>query len=191
MPARGERVRRIGRDSAAGAIDSPYQFHWRRFLFEQFPKGTAFPALPVPTIKDTLPLAPVEAFSIDDSATTEIDDALSVQGLGSGKVTLGIHIAAPGLAFAPDSPVDRVARERDERLVAPELLADVGRIGDVVSVRAPPPRRQHRRAVHVRHAERLEIRNARAGVVQRELRVELETVGGGEAGHQAAVNGLR
>ena len=30
---------------AAGAIDSPYQFHWRRFLFETFPKGTAFPAL--------------------------------------------------------------------------------------------------------------------------------------------------
>ena len=27
---------------AAGAIDSPYQFHWRRFLFEQFPKGTGF-----------------------------------------------------------------------------------------------------------------------------------------------------
>ena len=23
---------------AAGAIDSPYQFHWRRFLFEQFPQ---------------------------------------------------------------------------------------------------------------------------------------------------------
>ena len=29
---------------AAGAIDSPYQFHWKRFLFETFPKGTAFPA---------------------------------------------------------------------------------------------------------------------------------------------------
>ena len=28
----------------AGAIDSPYQFHWRRFLFEFFPKGTDFPA---------------------------------------------------------------------------------------------------------------------------------------------------
>ena len=25
---------------AAGAIDSPYQFHWRRFLYEQFPRGT-------------------------------------------------------------------------------------------------------------------------------------------------------
>ena len=53
---------------AAGAIDSPYQFHWRRFLFESFPKGTAFPALAVPAIKETLPLAPAEAFSIDDSA---------------------------------------------------------------------------------------------------------------------------
>ena len=30
--------------TAAGAIDSPYQFHWRRFLFENFPKGTALPA---------------------------------------------------------------------------------------------------------------------------------------------------
>ena len=29
----------------AGAIASPYQFHWKRFLFENFPKGTAFPAL--------------------------------------------------------------------------------------------------------------------------------------------------
>ena len=29
----------------AGAIDSAYQFHWRRFLFEQFPKGHAFPPL--------------------------------------------------------------------------------------------------------------------------------------------------
>jgi exoribonuclease II len=98
---------------SAGAIDSPYQFHWRRFLFENFPKGTAFPALQVPAIKETLQLADaVRAFSIDDSQTTEIDDALSVQGLGTGTVTFGVHIAAPGLAFAPDSPVDVVARAR-------------------------------------------------------------------------------
>ncbi len=97
---------------AAGAIDSPYQFHWRRFLFENFPRGTGFPALQAPAIKESLPLASVRAFSIDDSATTEIDDALSVQGLGSGTVTFGVHIAAPGLAFAPDSPLDKVARER-------------------------------------------------------------------------------
>ena len=97
----------------AGAIASPYQFHWRRFLFEQFPKGTGFPALVAPAIKDELPIASlVQAFSIDDSATTEIDDALSVQGLGSGSIIFGVHIAAPGLAFAPDSALDRIARER-------------------------------------------------------------------------------
>ena len=96
----------------AGAIASPYQFHWKRFLFENFPKGTSFPALQAPAIKDELPLAEVRAFSIDDSSTTEIDDALSVQGLGSGTVTLGIHIAAPGLAVLPGSAIDAVGRAR-------------------------------------------------------------------------------
>jgi exoribonuclease-2 len=96
----------------AGAIDSAYQFHWRRFLFEQFPKGTGFPPLAAPAIKDELPRADVQAFSIDDSATTEIDDALSVQGLGTGTVIFGVHIAAPGLAITPDSPLDKLARDR-------------------------------------------------------------------------------
>lgn len=97
---------------AAGAIDSPYQFHWRRFLFEQFPKGTAFPPLAAPAVDASLPLATVQAFSIDDSETTEIDDALSLQNLGGPVVTLGIHIAAPALAIAPDGEVDKVARDR-------------------------------------------------------------------------------
>jgi exoribonuclease-2 len=96
----------------AGAIDSPYQFHWKRFLFDHFPKGTGFPPLAAPAIADDLPLAPVQAFSIDDSSTTEIDDALSVQGLGTGTVTVGIHIAAPGLALQPGTPIDQVARQR-------------------------------------------------------------------------------
>jgi exoribonuclease-2 len=96
----------------AGAITSAYQFHWKRFLFENFPKGTAFPALQAPAAKDALPLADVRAFSIDDSSTTEIDDALSVQGLGSGTVTLGIHIAAPGLAVHPGSAIDLLGRAR-------------------------------------------------------------------------------
>jgi exoribonuclease II len=98
---------------SAGAITSSYQFHWKRFLFDQFPKGHAFPAnLAAPPIKDTLPVATVQAFSIDDSSTTEIDDALSVQGIGSGTVVLGIHIAAPGLAFATGSEIDKVASQR-------------------------------------------------------------------------------
>ena len=96
----------------SGAIASPYQFHWKRFLFENFPKGTAFPPLQPAAIKDDLPLANVQAFSVDDSSTTEIDDALSVQGLGTGTVTVGIHIAAPGLALQPAGAIDQVARQR-------------------------------------------------------------------------------
>ena len=96
----------------SGAISSPYQFHYKRFLFENFPKGTSFPQLEAPLHTEQLPLADVQAFSIDDSATTEIDDALSVQGIGTGTVTLGIHIAAPGLAIQPGSAVDVLGRAR-------------------------------------------------------------------------------
>ncbi len=96
----------------AGAIDSSYQFHWKRFLFDNFPKGTGFPALTAPQPPQDLPLADVQAYSIDDSQTTEIDDALSVQGLGTGTVTLGIHIAAPGLAIQPGGDLDKLGRQR-------------------------------------------------------------------------------
>jgi exoribonuclease-2 len=96
----------------AGAIESAYDFHWQRFLFDNFPKGTGFPALSAPPITETLPLSSAQAYSIDDSQTTEIDDALSLQGLGSGKVIVGIHIAAPGLAVLPDSPIDQLGRNR-------------------------------------------------------------------------------
>jgi len=96
----------------AGAITSSYQFHWQRFLFEHFPKGVGFASVSTPAITDALPLATVRAYSIDDSHTTEIDDALSVQGLGSGEVTVGIHIAAPGLAITPESAVDQMGRSR-------------------------------------------------------------------------------
>jgi exoribonuclease II len=96
----------------AGAINSAYQFHWQRFLFDNFPKGTGFPNLQAPAIADELPLANVQAYSIDDSQTTEIDDALSVQGLGTGTVTLGIHIAAPALALKPGDAIDQLGRNR-------------------------------------------------------------------------------
>ena len=96
----------------AGAITSAYQFHWQRFLFDNFPKGTGFAPLQAPAISDELPLAQVQAYSIDDSQTTEIDDALSVQGLGTGQVTLGIHIAAPGLALKPGDAIDQLGRQR-------------------------------------------------------------------------------
>ena len=62
-----------------------------------------------------LPLAEALAFSIDDAATTEIDDAFSLQArpaeLGGGW-RVGIHIAAPGLGFGPESELGRIARDR-------------------------------------------------------------------------------
>lgn len=103
----------------AGAIDSSYQFHWQRFLFDNFPKGTGFPAVTAPLPPADLPLATVQAYSIDDSATTEIDDALSVQGLGSGQVIVGVHIAAPGLAIEPGSALDHLGRSRYSTVYMP------------------------------------------------------------------------
>ena len=96
----------------AGAITSAYEFHWQRFLFDSFPKGIGFPALEAPVIKNTLPTSTAQAYSIDDSQTTEIDDALSVQGLGTGEVVVGIHIAAPALALTPGHAIDQIARQR-------------------------------------------------------------------------------
>ena len=127
----------------AGAIDSSYQFHWKRFLFDNFPKGTAFPALDAPPAPQDLPLANVQAYSIDDSSTTEIDDALSLQGLGSGTVVLGIHIAAPGLALQPGGAVDNVARHRLSTVYMPGykitmLPSDVVQIYTLDAGRANP-----------------------------------------------------
>ena len=96
----------------AGAITSAYEFHWQRFLFDNFPKGIGFPTLEAPVIKDALPTSTAQAYSIDDSQTTEIDDALSVQGLGTGEVVVGIHIAAPALALTPGHAIDQIARQR-------------------------------------------------------------------------------
>jgi exoribonuclease-2 len=59
-----------------------------------------------------LPRADVRAFSIDDEATTEIDDAFSVTRLPNGHTEVGIHIAVPALGIAPGSPVEAIARER-------------------------------------------------------------------------------
>ena len=104
---------------AAGGIKAPKDLHMGRFLFEHFPKGHGFPELPVPAAPDNLPLAAVEAFSIDDVTTTEIDDAFSVVHLADGKVRVGIHIAAPGLGIKPDDVIDKIARNRMSTVYMP------------------------------------------------------------------------
>lgn len=107
---------------ARRAIASPYRWHRDSFLSTTFPHGTRFPpGLPSPgPAGDELPLAPVAAFSIDDSATTEIDDAFSVQFMDD-RVRVGIHIAAPATAIARGDPLDQAARGRMSTIYAPGM----------------------------------------------------------------------
>jgi len=123
-----------------GAVASTHDYHLGRFLFECFREGTDFPPFALPanmpadapaptdaqrqnnhplaeggrgdrTLPGQLPLAAVAAFSIDDAATTEIDDAFSVTPQADGW-RIGVHIAAPGLGFAAESDLGQIARRR-------------------------------------------------------------------------------
>ncbi|MEW6515120.1 MAG: RNB domain-containing ribonuclease [Pseudomonadota bacterium] len=98
-----------------GALADSHAFHLGRFLFEHFPDnkgGTDFPAYADAVDPADLPVADVEAFSIDDAHTTEIDDAFSVKVQADGSMRVGIHIAAPSLGFGPESDLGRIARGR-------------------------------------------------------------------------------
>lgn len=95
-----------------GALASAHDYHLSRFLFEYFLQGTDPGHVPAVELPHDLPVADVQAFSIDDVTTTEIDDALSVTRLANGNLQVGIHIAAPGLGIAPGSPADAIARAR-------------------------------------------------------------------------------
>src|SRR5690606_18719059 len=104
--------------SELGAFGSSQGLHRASFEFEHFPAGTGFPAElhgvdpGLDARIDTLSDAAVEAFSIDDSSTIEIDDAFSVQRIDDGRLRIGIHIAAPAVGIEPGSRLDRIARER-------------------------------------------------------------------------------
>ncbi|MFH1044922.1 MAG: ribonuclease catalytic domain-containing protein [Pseudomonadota bacterium] len=96
----------------AGALTSSHDYHLGAFLFEFHPRDNgAFEDIAADE-PPQLPLAEVEAFSLDDASTTEIDDAFSLTRLANGRYRVGIHIAAPGLGFAPGSAVDKIARAR-------------------------------------------------------------------------------
>ncbi len=96
----------------SGALASGRDYHLGRFLFEYFPRGTGFDPALTAAEPGNLPLSPVEAFSIDDATTTEIDDAFSVSRLANGNWQVGVHIAAPALGVVPDSLLDREAAKR-------------------------------------------------------------------------------
>lgn len=112
---------------AVGGIKSAKDLHLNKFLFNYFPKGTGFPYVLNDVVTNTssaeliknLPVADVAAFSIDDSSTTEIDDALSVKTLPDGMLQIGIHIAAPALGIQRDDAIDQIARNRMSTVYMP------------------------------------------------------------------------
>lgn len=95
-----------------GALPSAHDYHFGAFLREYFPGGVHFETHEPVLIPENLDAAEVEAFSIDDSTTTEIDDAFSVQPLPNGHTRVGVHIAAPALGIAPGSALDAIAMKR-------------------------------------------------------------------------------
>jgi len=103
----------------SGAWPHALALHKGRFLTTYFPRGTDFAPCEVPRIGRELPLAEVEAYSVDDISTTEIDDALSVTRLADGMLRVGIHIAAPGLSVTKNSALDQLARARMSTVYMP------------------------------------------------------------------------
>ena len=98
---------------AAGAIDSPYQFHWRRFLFENFPKGTAFPALQAPADQGRRCRWPRRRRS---RSTTRPPPRSTMRcrcrAWAAARCRSASTSPRRALAIAPDSALDKVARER-------------------------------------------------------------------------------
>ena len=100
----------------AGAWPDPehaqYQYHLGKFLGEYFPRGRDYTGEIDAAEPAGLPLTNVRACSIDDAATTEIDDAFSVTRLDGGAIEIGIHIAAPALYFGRDGALEKLASTR-------------------------------------------------------------------------------
>ncbi|MCE7526077.1 ribonuclease catalytic domain-containing protein [Polynucleobacter sp. IMCC 30228] len=101
-----------------GALESPLHYHQGLFLQQHFPHGVTHASglsIAPHALQEALanlPEAPVQAFSIDDASTTEIDDAFSVSAISGGGFRIGIHIAAPALAIHRDDAFDQIARTR-------------------------------------------------------------------------------
>ncbi len=104
-----------------GAWPHALAVHQHRFMTANFPKGTQFAPVQVGEISADLPTADVVAYSVDDTSTTEVDDALSVTRLDGDIVRIGVHIAAPGLAITRGSDLDKLARTRMSTVYIPGL----------------------------------------------------------------------
>ena len=172
-----------------GAIPTAYRWHVDSFYAQYFPKGKGFSSNlsePDEASWNQLPLASVEAFSIDDSSTTEIDDAMSVEHVDDKLLRIGIHIAAPSLGIERDSDIDQVARARLSTVYAPGIKTtmmpdtwfksfslDVGREVPCLSLYALVDKESLEVQATETHLERISVKeNIRYDVIEDEFSEE-------------------
>lgn len=111
-----------------GVWPHPLAMMRERFLATHFPRGTDWPPVDIQDWGADLPQAEIEAYSLDDASTIEIDDALSVSTPTPDTIRVGIHIAAPALAVTRGSTLDELARARMSTVYMP---------GDKIPMLAP------------------------------------------------------
>ncbi|HEX7386011.1 MAG TPA: RNB domain-containing ribonuclease [Castellaniella sp.] len=102
-----------------GVWPNPLAMRRERFLSTHFPKGTEWPPVATQPWGADLPQNDIEVYSVDDSSTIEIDDALSVTLPDDGTIRVGIHIAVPSLAIPRGSEFDDMARTRMSTVYMP------------------------------------------------------------------------
>ena len=95
-----------------GGVSSIHQYLFDDFLINCFTGEITLPESPITPFASLPEADGVSAFSIDDSQTTEIDDAISVVDIGDCKKRLGIHIAAPSLSMSAGSDIEKTVFER-------------------------------------------------------------------------------
>lgn len=112
---------------ARGALPSAYAFHRSVFLKTQFGQPEQLPwsedqSRAAAALRDgwmaKLPKASAPIYTIDDAATTEIDDGFSLEARDAGW-RIGVHIAAPGLLIPFDSALAQHARDRASTVYFP------------------------------------------------------------------------
>gem|GEM_PF-815131 len=96
-------------------------------------------------------LTHLECFTIDDSSTMDMDDALSIRAVDNG-YELGIHISDVAHAFEFESPLDKEALARATSIYCPEItfnMLPTELCADKLSLVADKPRRALSAIFHV------------------------------------------
>lgn len=102
-----------------GAIHSVAEYLLDGFLLKYFPAKQEKIDFAIDYLLDELPLTTIDAFSIDDEGTIEIDDAFSLGPLSNGAYRVGIHIALPAISAMDNKNIEAIVFERCSTVYLP------------------------------------------------------------------------